>query len=89
MSSVVNGVRAPDGRAMVALGSIVALAGSNVGDERLDLVVAERPEELRRDHDGRRCRPRVHRLIECRNQVSPLASCAVKPGLAPDVSRAG
>ncbi len=55
------------------------------GDERFHLVVAERPEELRRDrHRG----GRAFRLVfgsSSMNQVSPRASRALNPGWTPDV----
>ena len=64
MSSRVNGVLAPDGRLTVAFGSISASSRIEGRDERLNLVVAERPEELRGDLD--RPGPAFRETRECR-----------------------
>ena len=85
MSSLVNGVRLPFGRRIVAFGSIGGLLRIEGGQERFHLVVAERPEDLGGDRHGRGRAFRELRRIESRNQVSPLASIAVKPGCAPAV----
>ena len=47
---------------------------------RFHLVVAERPEDFGRDLHGPGRAFREVRRIELRNQVSPFASLAVKPG---------
>ena len=52
-------------------------------DERLDLVVAERPEELRRDLHGAGAASGNSGMSNCTNQVWPFASRAVNPGLVP------
>ena len=57
MSARVNGVLFPDGRRTVACGSISARLRIECREERLDLVVAQRPEQLGGDHHGRRWRP--------------------------------
>ena len=86
MSSQVNGVRLPFGRRSVAFGSNAMFFGSSVVRYDLDLVVAERPEDLGRDCDGLRWPlPRSMGDRTRRNHVSPLASRAVKPGCTPDV----
>ena len=75
MSSWVNGVRLPDGRRSVAFGSNSTRLRIERRQIRFDLVVAERPEDLRGDFDGRgRAFRRSTAGRTARNQVSPLAS---------------
>ena len=64
MSERVIGVRFPLGRRNVASGCDLHLLRIEGRQERLDLVVAERPEEFRRHHDGGRGRLGVVRRVE-------------------------